>query len=233
MALDAGNGSFRVPETDEETGSVARFQVNASGILSISGLQPGSYTLRETAPPAGCIAMMEDIRLTIGLNGEISLSENSLVSCTGSVITVKNEYAPRVLTLEKKVLNANTTGKFDFLLSYPGEDGQPVTHTLSLANGEKSAVSIPYGVNVTIREAEHNGFALTFRNGETILESGPDDSFTFRILEDVTITAVNTAGYVLPDTGGGGEAVFAVTGTMLLAAALIICPRKRRDGKQF
>lgn len=233
LALDAGNGSFRVPETDEETGSVARFQVNASGILSISGLQPGSYTLRETAPPAGCIAMMEDIRLTIGLNGEISLSENSLVSCTGSVITVKNEYAPRVLTLEKKVLNANTTGKFDFLLSYPGEDGQPVTHTLSLANGEKSAVSIPYGVNVTIREAEHNGFALTFRNGETILESGPDDSFTFRILEDVTITAVNTAGYVLPDTGGGGEAVFAVTGTMLLAAALIICPRKRRDGKQF
>lgn len=233
LALDAGNGSFRVPETDEETGSVARFQVNASGILSISGLQPGSYTLRETAPPAGCIAMTEDIRLTIGLNGEISLSENSLVSCTGSVITVKNEYAPRVLTLEKKVLNADTTGKFDFLLSYPGEDGQPVTHTLSLANGEKSAVSIPYGVNVTIREAEHNGFALTFRNGETILESGPDDSYTFRILEDVTITAVNTAGYVLPDTGGGGETGFAVTGTMLLAAAFAMCLRKRRDGQQL
>ena len=146
---------------------------------------------------------------------------------------MKNEYAPRVLTLEKKVLNADTTGKFVFLLSYPGDDGQPVTHMLSLANGEKSAVSIPYGVNVTIREAEHNGFSLTFRNGETILESGPDDSFTFRILEDVTITAVNTAGYVLPDTGGEGETGFAVTGTMLLAVAFAMCLRKRRDGQQL
>ena len=38
---------------------------------------------------------------------------------------------------------------------------------------------------------------------------------------------------VLPDTGGGGETGFAVTGTMLLAVAFALCLRKRRDGQQL
>ena len=233
-AVEETEGCFKALYAAGESGGVSQFPVNDGGILTIRGLQPGSYTLREVTAPAGCTAIAEDIALTIGSGGEITLSETGLVSCTAGVVTVKNEYAPRVLTLEKKVLNSDTTRKFDFSVSYTGDDGQTVTQTLSLANGEKAAVSIPYHAYVTIREADHNGFALSFQNGETILESGPEGACTFRIQEDVTITAVNTAGYVLPDAGGGGEWGFAAVGALLLAAAMLaMCLPKRRDEQPF
>ena len=82
---------------------------------------------------------------------------------------------------------------------------------------------------VTIREEKHDGFALTFYNGGTLLESD-GDSCTFRMTENVKITAVNTAGYALPSTGG--VVWYQLTGLLLLMTAgllYVLCLRRRRE----
>ena len=72
---------------------------------------------------------------------------------------------------------------------------------LGLAGGASDTLKIPYGAAVTITETAHDGFAVTFKSGETLLSSG--DSYTFKMTADAAITAFNAAGYALPGTGGG------------------------------
>lgn len=230
-ALPEENGGFAVPDADGASSTVTRFPVDASGIFRIGGLLPGDYILTEVEAPALCTPIPDGITVAVGTDGEITVSENPYVSAAGGVITVKNAYSPRELTLEKKVLNSDTTRKFSFTVSYVPDGEQPVQKTLSLANGESGRFSIPYNAQVTICEEEHNGFSLSFRQGETILESLPDGSYTFRMREDVTITAVNTAGYVLPGAGGEGTAAYWVLGTLLMGIwAVLMYERVRRRG---
>lgn len=50
--------------------------------------------------------------------------------------------------------------------------------------------------------------------------TNPDEnSCQFVITDDVTIIAVNTAGYELPDTGGPGAVWYTTGGLLLMAAA--------------
>ena len=89
---------------------------------------------------------------------------------------------------------------FPFTVSYTA-DGQTFRQELALANGASGKLQIPYGAEVTITETAHDGFAVTFKSGETLLSSG--DSYTFKMTADAAITAFNAAGYALPGTGGG------------------------------
>ena len=230
-ALPEADGSFTVPDSEEASGTVTRFPVNDSGIFRMGGLLPGTYILEEAEAPGGCTALPEGVTLTVGTDGELTVSENTLVSAADGVITVKNEYAPRELTLEKKVRGSDTDRKFEFTVDYTLEDGTPVSRTLSLADGESQRLSVPYNALVTVREGEHNGFSLVFQNGETILESAPDGSCSFRMREDVIITAVNTAGPVLPGSGGAGRMAYDVFGTLLIVlSACFLYGRVRRRG---
>ena len=59
------------------------------------------------------------------------------------------------------------------------------------------------------------------------------NSYQFVITDDVTIIAVNTAGYELPDTGGPGAVWYTTGGLLLMAAAgglLLYKNRSRRKG---
>ena len=212
------------------------FQVNAEGILHISGLLPGTYTLTETKAPSGCIGLDGPVTIHVDAAGNVTVTGSALVTAEGSVVRVTNKYPPRELTLEKKVQNSDTSEAFSFTVSYTVNGGSPVEQTISLANGEKETISIPYNAQVTIREGERKGFALSFRNGESILPTEQDGSCTFIMKGDVTIQAVNTAGYRLPETGGSGTAGFAAWGILLIAAACLAIhfrAIRRRDPPSF
>lgn len=209
--------------------------VDANGRLTIKGLLPGTYTLKEVTTPGG-YQTMADATIKVDANGHVTwVSGSPLVSADQSQITVKNRPTDKALTLTKQVEGPDTgKQKFGFTVTYVDAiTGETKTEKWNLANGGSNTLQIPYGATVTISEPSHPGYSLSFRQGDTLVTNRDDNSCQFVITGDVTIIAVNTAGYELPDTGGPG-AVWCTTGGLLLMAAagglLLYKNRSRRKG---
>ena len=185
------------PETTKE------LAVDDGGVLRLAGLLPGSYTLTETQAPDGYQRLSQPISFRVGADGTITLADGTItdaIVANDGILQVRNRHDDLTLTLTKELVNSKTTQSFPFTVSYTA-DGQTFTQELALANGASGKLQIPYGAEVTITETAHDGFAVTFKSGETLLSSG--DSYTFKMTADAAITAVNAAGYALPGTGGG------------------------------
>lgn len=209
--------------------------VDANGRLTIRGLLPGTYTLQEVTAPDG-YQTMADAVIKVDANGHVTwVSGSKLVSADQSQITVKNRPTDKTLTLTKQVEGPDTgKQKFGFTVTYVDKiTGESISQQLNLANGESDKVTIPYGATVTISEPSHPGYSLSFRQGDTLVTNRDDNSCQFVITGDVTIIAVNTAGYELPDTGGPGAVWYTTGGLLLMAAAgglLLYKNRNRRKG---
>ena len=222
------NSAAAVTTTDTLT-------VDANGRLTIQGLLPGTYTLKEVTTPGG-YQTMADATIKVDANGHVTwVSGSPLVSAKDSQITVKNRPTDKTLTLTKQVEGLDTgKQKFGFTVTYVDKiTGESISQQLKLAKGKSDKVTIPYGATVTISEPSHPGYSLSFRQGDTLVTNLDKNSYQFVIADDVTIIAVNTAGYELPDTGGPG-AVWCTTGGLLLMAAagglLLYKNRNRRKG---
>ena len=183
--------------------TTTELEVDDGGVLRLAGLLPGSYTLRETQAPGGYQKLSQPISFRVGAGGTITLADGTItdaIVANNGILQVRNRHEDLTLTLIKELVNSQSTQKFPFTVSYE-INGQPVTETRELAGGEFGTLKIPYGAEVTITETAHDGFAVTFKSGETLLSSG--DSYTFKMTADAAITAFNAAGYALPGTGGG------------------------------
>lgn len=209
--------------------------VGANGLLTIRGLLPGTYTLKEVIAPDG-YQIMEDAVIKVDADGHVTWDHGSpLVSADQSQITVKNRPTDKTLTLTKQVVGAATGNqKFGFTVTYvDAVTKESITQELKLADGEKGELKIPYGATVTISEPSHPGYSLSFRQGDMLVTNLDKNSYQFVITDDVTIIAVNTAGYELPDTGGPGAVWYTTGGLLLMAAAgglLLYKNRSRRKG---
>lgn len=209
--------------------------VDKNGLLTIQGLLPGTYTLKEVTAPGG-YQTMADAVIKVDANGHVTWVRGSpLVSADQSQITVKNRPTDKTLTLTKQVEGPDT-GKqeFGFTVTYvDAVTKESITQELKLADGEKGELKIPYGATVTISEPSHPGYSLSFQQGDTLVTNPDENSCQFVITGDVTIIAVNTAGYELPDTGGPGAVWYTTGGLLLMAAAgglLLYKNRSRRKG---
>lgn len=186
------------PETTKE------LAVDDDGVLQLAGLLPGSYTLTETQAPGGYQKLSQPISFRVGADGTITLADGTItdaIVANDGILQVRNRHEDLTLTLKKELVNSQSTQAFRFTVSYE-INGQTVTETLGLAGGESGTLTIPYGAKVTITETEHDGFAVTFKNAETVLAQS-DTCTIERMTADAAITAVNAAGYALPGTGGG------------------------------
>lgn len=222
------NSAAAVTTTDTLT-------VDANGRLTIQGLLPGTYTLKEVTAPDG-YQTMADATIKVDANGHVTwVSGSPLVSAKDSQITVKNRPTDKTLTLTKQVEGLDTgKQKFGFTVTYVDKiTGESISQQLKLAKGKSDKVTIPYGATVTISEPSHPGYSLSFRQGDTLVTNLDKNSYQFVITDDVTIIAVNTAGYELPDTGGPGAVWYTTGGLLLMAAAgglLLYKNRSRRKG---
>lgn len=209
--------------------------VDKNGRLTIQGLLPGTYTLKEVTTPGG-YQTMADATIKVDANGHVTWTGGSkLVSADKSQITVENRPTDKTLTLTKQVVGAATGNqKFGFTVTYVDAiTGETKTEKWNLANGGSNTLQIPYGATVTISEPSHPGYSLSFRQGDTLVTNRDDNSYQFTMTNDVAITAVNTAGYELPDTGGPGAVWYTTGGLLLMAAAgglLLYKNRNRRKG---
>ena len=218
--------------------TVTELAVSGQGQLYLNGLIPGTYTLTETQAPDNYQQLTQPITITVDRAGNITLVNNpeklASVQKDGNsvLLQVLNKPENVKLTLTKKVVGrTGVTEEFPFKITYQlgTESGE---FDIQLADGKSSTIEIPYGATVTITETKHDGFAVLFMNGEQELKTENGSCKIEKITGDVTITAVNSTGYELPSTGGGGTAWFTLAGLLLMtgAAALTLLRRRAKEG---
>ena len=216
--------------------------VSSQGQLFLRDLIPGTYTLTESTAPGGYQKLTAPITFTVDRTGKITLAADTSssmaeVSEDNLLLKVINQPQSRSLTLKKIVSGSDTKEMFEFEVEYTDVNGTSQKKTISLQNfllnGLSETISdIAYGTTVKITEKDHAGFSVSYKNGKVPLEKSDSDSCSFTITDDVTITAVNSTGYELPSTGGGGTAWFTLAGLLLMtgAAALTILRRRAKEG---
>lgn len=138
------------------------------------------------------------------------------------------------LTLIKEVQGIDTEQKFTFEISYI-LNGENKTETVSLGNKEEyNKLRLPVGTTITIKEPNHDGFSLGFTATGDTPTINPDGSCTVTLTQDTVITAVNTTGFELPNTGGPGTWLYTLGGSLLLmaAGALLLYKQRRKGGAE-
>ena len=211
--------------------TTTELEVDDGGVLRLAGLLPGSYTLRETQAPGGYQKLSQPISFRVVADGTITLADGTItdaIVANNGILQVRNRHEDLTLTLRKELVNSQSTQKFRFTVSYE-INGQPVPETLELAGGESGTLKIPYGAAVTITETEHDGFAVTFKEDETVLSQG-DTCTIERMTANAAITAFNAAGYALPGTGGG--ALWLQLAGAALAALAVLAYNRIKMKKQ-
>ena len=173
-------------------------------------------------------AQLTGYTLTVG--GEQGVEKTLSRNQKDLDFTIVNSYVAEVKTYNVRVTKivdgTNRSGTFRIAISYES-DGLPVTQYFDLENGGVAMMSgIPAGVTVTVSEPSHDGYHVLFREGDTTLLN--DDTYSFVLMQDRDLELHNTAGVVLPETGGGMLwYLLGGAATMLSALAAMLALKRR------
>ena len=167
-----------------------------------------------------------------------------LQSTTVAGFTFTNTYVDtgRALTLKKIVSAPDTTGSFNFTVSYKDAggnplttdvDGNPLTESVTLENGKSKIITgIPKGAQVTVTETTTDGYAVSMKDPSGTVLAG-SSSYTFTMDNDTAVDIYNTSSVALPETGGIGQEIFLFAGIGLMLTAVIAgCLLRRKYGRE-
>ena len=163
---------------------------------------------------------------------------NDAVLLEGTTVagfTFTNTYVDtgRDLTLKKIVNAPDKTGSFAFTVSYTDVDGNPLTESVTLTDGESRTITgIPKGAQVTVTETTTDGYAVSMKDPSGTVLAG-SSSYTFTMYNDTAVDIYNTSSVALPETGGIGQGIFLFAGIGLMLTAVIAgCLLRRKYGKE-
>lgn len=216
-AVDAGgNPIYAVPVKDNEGNEVAgqynytsentaagrtnSFVTNADGQIIIKGVDIGGYKFTETKAPVGYNLLTKPVSVTAEM-------DSSSTTHTSTEWTVTRSF--KAITEE------------EFKAGYTGDMYEKDGDTFTLVTEKPTEWNAEWNTNA--RYYKLVGSDST----EGGVVSGPTTTITFPV--SVTILKVeNSAGSLMPSTGGIGTTIFYILGAILVAGAGILLVVRRR-----
>ncbi len=222
------------------------FASSAEGMVTIEGLNPGTYYLRETFVPSGYV--LGDTRtytLTVGSkSSSIIYANNSGEEL--ALTQVVNPVYSREVTI-RKVITGTVTPLSGAVFSLHGSldgggmDPTPLRGFASLVSGEDGRIALGrlrQGVYYLVEESAPTGFnRLESAVRITVPDSDSVSMTAIKVASNTglpvsggTITVSNSEGTTLPATGGHGTAWTQAVGYAVALAATVLVVRRLGAG---
>lgn len=201
-------------------------------------IRPGDQTANETssAQPGLRANKVAYVDYTLDGSGYIAFYPYPVVQAARTVS----------LTVQTQVIGGSQTSAFSYEAVFADSSGQTITSipagsgytvqastgvvSFTLTPGQSVTISgIPADASASVTETSHDGYAVTIKEGAQTLAA--TDFGTILLPSDRSIVFVNSAGAVLPETGGPGPRPFTLSGMALLLAAGLLLYRKKRENE--
>ena len=196
---------------DADGNKIADGTTDANGKLTFDNLKPGSYSYQEISTMDGY--QLDETKYDFSLT-----SENLNVK-----VTRENKPVKGCLTVRKVDVTGSPLAGAELLLE-TSTDGQIWTEVSRITSDKTGIVKwgdlkigAQYRVTETIAPA---GYTLM---AEPLFAGALDSSNP-----DVTVTACNSAGFVLPFTGGVGFTTYFIFAALALMAGVYFCKKSAR-----
>lgn len=196
---------------DASNKQVAEGYTDVNGKLTFSSLRLGRYTYKEFKAPDGYVLDDTAHSAVLDKNGQVLKVTRENMPVKGSITVRKVDVTGAPLAGAELLLETSTDGQTWT------EVGKITTDSTGVAEWENLKIGTQYRVTETKAPA---GYTLLTEP----LFAGVLDSSN----RDITITACNKAGFVLPFTGGMGFTTYFLFAALALMAGVYFCKKSAR-----
>ena len=193
---------------DASNKQVAEGYTDVNGKLTFSGLRLGRYTYKEFKAPDGYVLDDTAHSAVLNKNGQVLKVTRENTPIKGSITVRKVDVTGSPLAGAELMLETSADGKTW------SEVGRVTTDSTGVAKWENLKIGAQYRVTETKSPA---GYTLLTEP----LFTGTLDSSN----RDITITACNNAGFVLPFTGGTGFTTYFLFAALMLCMGVYFCKK--------
>ena len=197
---------FRLYDTSGK--QVAEGNTDVNGKLTFSNLRLGSYTYKEFKAPDGYVLDDTAYSAVLNQNGQVLKVTRENAPAKGSISVRKVDATSAPLAGAELLLETSADGKTWT------EVGRVTTDRIGVAKWENLKTGVQYRVTEIKAPA---GYTLLTEP----LFTGVLDSSN----RDITITACNNAGFVLPFTGGTGFTTYFLFAALMLCMGVYFCKK--------
>ena len=193
---------------DASNKQVAEGYTDVNGKLTFSGLRLGSYTYKEFKAPDGYVLDTTAYSAVLNQNGQVLKVTRENTPIKGSITVRKVDVTGSPLAGAELLLETSADGKTWT------EVGRITTDSTGVAEWENLKIGAQYRVTET--KAPAGNTLLT----EPLFAGALDSSN-----RDITITACNNAGFILPFTGSTGFTTYIVLAALMLCIGVYFCKK--------